>query len=132
MPEFEWYRDTDPRALEVFLEVQRKMPVAQKFDIFPLGTGSFEQAQFEGRAPATVSLEGNDEIEVPTASAGDTLLSKLVWFRLGGEVSAPQWNDARGIAAIKRNQLDLAYLRRWAAYLKVEDLLDCVLSQTAA
>jgi hypothetical protein len=30
MPEFEWFRDTDPRALEVFLDLQRKMPVSQK------------------------------------------------------------------------------------------------------
>lgn len=30
MPEFEWYRDTDPRALEVFLDLQRKMTVSEK------------------------------------------------------------------------------------------------------
>ena len=31
MPEFDWFRDTDPRALEVFLDLQRKMDVSQKF-----------------------------------------------------------------------------------------------------
>jgi hypothetical protein len=30
MPEFEWFRDTDPRALEVFLDLQRKMPIPEK------------------------------------------------------------------------------------------------------
>jgi hypothetical protein len=30
MPEFDWYGDTDPRALEVFLDLQRKMPVSEK------------------------------------------------------------------------------------------------------
>ena len=33
MPEFEWYRDTHPKALEVFLDLQRKMPVSQKFEM---------------------------------------------------------------------------------------------------
>ena len=37
MPEFDWFRDTDPRALEVFLDLQRKMNVSQKFQtIFSL------------------------------------------------------------------------------------------------
>jgi hypothetical protein len=30
MPDFEWFRDTDPRALEVFLDLHRKMPVSEK------------------------------------------------------------------------------------------------------
>ena len=30
MPEFDWFRDTDPRALEVFLDLQRKMPISEK------------------------------------------------------------------------------------------------------
>jgi hypothetical protein len=30
MTEFDWFRDTDPRALEVFLDLQREMPVADK------------------------------------------------------------------------------------------------------
>jgi hypothetical protein len=32
MPEFDWYRDTDPRALQVFLDLQRKMTVSEKFE----------------------------------------------------------------------------------------------------
>ena len=37
MLEFDWFRDTDPRALEVFLDLQRKMNVSQKFQtIFSL------------------------------------------------------------------------------------------------
>ena len=30
MPEFDWFRDTDPRALKVFLDVQRAMTVSEK------------------------------------------------------------------------------------------------------
>jgi hypothetical protein len=100
-----------------------------KFDIFPLGAGPYEQAQFERRAPTAVSLEGAERIEVALASAEDTLLSKLSWFRAGGEVSERQWNDIHGIVEIRGDQLDLEYLRRWAAHLHVEDLLERALSQ---
>ena len=30
MPDYDWFRDTDPKALEVFLELQRKMTPAEK------------------------------------------------------------------------------------------------------
>ena len=33
MQDFEWFRDTDPRALEVFLDLQRKMPAAEKLQL---------------------------------------------------------------------------------------------------
>jgi hypothetical protein len=105
---------------------------AYKFDIFPLGQGAFEQAQFARRAPAAVSIEGSEPIEVPVASAEDTLLSKLSWFRTGGEVSDKQWNDIRGIADVQRGKLDLDYLQHWAAHLKVSDLLDRVLTESRA
>ena len=32
MPAAEWYSDTDPRALQVFLYVQREMPVSRKIE----------------------------------------------------------------------------------------------------
>jgi hypothetical protein len=105
---------------------------AYKFDIFPASDSAYVQAQFQRLSPTAVSLGGDEHIEVPLASAEDTLLSKLAWFRLGGEVSDQQWNDIRGIVEISRERLDRAYLRHWAAYLKVEDLLDRVFSQSAA
>ena len=36
------------------------------------------------------------------ASAEDTLLYKLVWYRLGGEHSERQWDDVRGILMARR------------------------------
>ena len=30
MPDHDWYGDTDPKALEVFLDLQRKMTAAEK------------------------------------------------------------------------------------------------------
>lgn len=45
----------------------------------------------------------------------------------GGETSERQWNDLRGVLKISGPRLDLGYLRQWAPYLKVDDLLERLL-----
>lgn len=67
---------------------------------------------------------------MPVASAEDTLLTKLEWFRKTGEQSDRQWRDALGIAKQQRRSLDLDYCRRWAHDLDVEDLLDRLLVES--
>jgi hypothetical protein len=98
-----------------------------KFDIFPLLSDAFQQSQFSRREMRDIAL-GGAKLTVPVATAEDTLLMKLVWYRAGGEVSERQWNDVRGIAAVQRQRLDREYLRHWAAYLNVADLADAALS----
>lgn len=78
-----------------------------KFDVFPLRPDPYHQMQFSRRVVRDIVLE-RETLAVPVATAEDTLLMKLVWYRTGGE-------DAR---------LDRDYLTRWAAYLKVADLLE--------
>jgi hypothetical protein len=69
-------------------------------------------------------LGGETPRTVFVKSAEDTLLRKLAWYRLGGEVSDRQWNDVLGILRTQAGRLDRAYLRRWAAALEIADLLD--------
>ena len=95
-----------------------------KFDIFPIGPDPYQQIQFERVVRRPISLGGSEPFEVPLASAEDTLLSKLAWYRAGGEVSERQWSDIRGIVEVQRERLDRPYLTRWAAHLGVADLLD--------
>jgi hypothetical protein len=57
------------------------------------------------------------------ASPEDTILTKLEWYRMGGEVSERQWNDLLGVLKLQGTSLDFAYLRRWAVSLNVADLL---------
>lgn len=57
-----------------------------------------------------------------------TFLVKLEWYRAGDEVSERQWRDVLGMIKIQQDQLELAYLRHWAAELKVADLLEKVLA----
>jgi hypothetical protein len=63
------------------------------------------------------------------ASAEDTILRKLEWYRAGGQTSERQWNDLRGVRDVSGKILDYAYLREWAAFLKVDDLLEELLNE---
>jgi hypothetical protein len=58
------------------------------------------------------------------ASAEDVALSKLAWYREGGEVSERQWTDVVGVLRAGTSTLEETYLRKWAAVLSVGDLLD--------
>ncbi|MCC6332570.1 MAG: hypothetical protein IT380_01120 [Myxococcales bacterium] len=76
-----------------------------------------------------LELEPGDPLsQVAVASAEDTIVSKLRWYRLTGEVSDRQWNDVAGIVTARRGRLDLAYLRHWAERLGVAELLERLLS----
>lgn len=91
-----------------------------KIDFFTK-TGSFEQEELKRATP--VVLPGM-EIAIPVASAEDIILSKLVWFRKGGETSENQWKDVLGVVRIHKMLLDREYLRDWAKFLGVSDLLE--------
>jgi len=94
-----------------------------KFDIFPLQKDEFSQTQFGRRQFAQTTSLG-DPIECAVATAEDTILNKLRWYRTGGETSERQWNDLRGILQVSGARLDLAYLNTWAPRLGVADLLE--------
>lgn len=99
-----------------------------KFDLFPLKADAYYELQFHRRV-VEHPVVFDEEFELPVATAEDTILAKLAWYRAGGEVSERQWNDVRGVIHVQRNRLDLNYMRRWAKHLEVEDLLDRVLRQ---
>lgn len=94
-----------------------------KFDVFPAGDDVYAHVQFERVVRKPVSISGEEPFEVPVASAEDTILNKLAWYRAGGGVSERQLHDIRGIVEIQGDRLDREYMRRWAAHLKVDDLL---------
>jgi hypothetical protein len=79
----------------------------------------------EELARGRVEHVGTEEepLAIRFASPEDTLLHKLIWYRLGNEVSDRQWGDAQGILKVQGNALDAAYLDQWADGLGVADLL---------
>jgi hypothetical protein len=58
-------------------------------------------------------------------SPEDVLLHKLDWNRI--TPSERQLADAAGIAAVQAGQLDLDYLRQWAALQSTAEVLEEVL-----
>lgn len=91
-----------------------------KADIFVSSGRPFDTSQFTRRVPLVMAPGRSLAI----ASAEDTVLAKLEWYRMGGEVSDRQWRDVLAVLAAQDGRLDDAYLRRWATTLGVRDLLD--------
>ena len=98
-----------------------------KVDIFIPKQRPFDRTQLQRRTKQVIATEPEREAYVATAE--DTILAKLEWYRRGGEVSDRQWQDVLGVLKVQGNRLDLAYLRQWAASLGVSDLLEKALTE---
>lgn len=93
-----------------------------KVDFFPLRNRAFSRQEFSRRQARLLLKEAVKPAYVATAE--DTILSKLEWFRAGGEVSENQWRDVVGLFKVQADRLDLAYLKQWASELEIDDLLE--------
>jgi hypothetical protein len=98
------------------------LETAFKVDIFIRKSRAFDQMQLERRRPSVIAI--NPEQKIYVVSPEDVILSKLEWYRMGGEVSDRQWRDILGVLKTRAGELDIDYLRKWAKELKVTDLLD--------
>lgn len=98
-----------------------------KVDIFVSRDRPFDRRAMERARP--VSGEGSPAF--PLASAEDTVLAKLEWFRRGGEVWDRQWADILGVLRASGASLDEAYLEEGARELGVLDLLTRARGQAA-
>lgn len=99
---------------------------AFKVDIFIRKLRAFDRMQLQRRARSVIASDPEQSVYV--TSPEDTILAKLEWYRLGGEVSDRQWRDILGVMKIRAGALDLAYLHQWADELQVADLLDRALA----
>ena len=95
-----------------------------KIDVFLLEDDPLMRQAMRRRQRVVVT----DGARIEVASAEDTVLQKLAWYRKGGGTSSRQWDDVLGVLKVQRKEIDLAYLRRWASHLKVVDLLTRALS----
>ena len=99
-----------------------------KVDVFVPRPSPFQRSQL-ARAQRQM-FELTPEASANFATAEDTVLSKLEWYRMGGEVSERQWRDILGVLKTREGELDLDYLRKWANELNIHDLLERALDET--
>lgn len=92
-----------------------------KVDVFIPRPRPFVRAQFRRARKQTFQMGA--EVSARFASPEDTILAKLEWYRLGGEVSERQWRDILGILMSRVGELDYDYLHKWAEELEITDLL---------
>ena len=94
---------------------------AFKVDVFVRKMRPYDAVQLARRRKSVIATE--PEASVYVISPEDIILSKLEWYRQGGEVSERQWRDVLGVLKVRADELDLDYLQKWAAELRVHDLL---------
>ena len=98
------------------------LPSSMKVDIFvPPSRGIHEQ---KWRRRQRVAFQKEPERSAWVTDPEDIVLQKVDWYRDGGGVSDSQWRDVLGVLKVQGERLDLAYLRHWAAEMKLVDLLD--------
>lgn len=61
-------------------------------------------------------------VAIDTATAEDTIISKLEWSKAGG--SERQLEDVAGILRLRQTTLDLAYIERWVDELELREQWD--------
>ena len=96
-------------------------PIMLKLDVFLLKPDPL--ARLEMKRRVSLPLPGDPPAQLQVATAEDTILQKLRWYRLGDETSERQWTDVLGVLRIQDERLDRQYLEKWAESLGITDLL---------
>jgi predicted nucleotidyltransferase len=127
----EFYFDLD--HIQASIEAGRSFNVIHlvggfKFDFFPVEPGPYGDQQLQRRKFMLSRAPQFGDLEFAIASAEDTVLAKLRWFKQGGGVSDRQWNDIVSILSLQKEKLDYVYLKQWGARLGLTELLEKAIS----
>jgi hypothetical protein len=128
-----FYRDES--AMRRAIEQRRSFNVIHvdtmfKVDIFIPKGRPFDESELARRRSHVI--EHDPERSAFVASAEDTILAKLDWYREGGGASERQWQDVLGILQVQAERLDRDYLRSLAASLGVSELLERALTEASS
>jgi uncharacterized nucleotidyltransferase DUF6036 len=101
-----------------------------KVDFYVAKSKGFDAEQLRRRQPVNIRLESAQSVFL--SSPEDTILSKLRWYRKGGEKSDRQWSDVIGVIKVQGKTLNSDYLNQWADELGVGDLLARAFSEVGS
>jgi Nucleotidyl transferase AbiEii toxin, Type IV TA system len=118
----------DEKAAAVALESQSSFNAihyksSTRVDFFIAEREPFVETRFQRRRLLSVG----SGTELSFYAPEDLIVRKLLWYRAGAGQSERQWRDVIGI--LKVSPLDLDYLRKAAAEVRVSDLLDRALQE---
>ena len=102
------------------------LPTSFKVDIFVSRQRPFDRDSMRRATPER--LGGGPSVEVPIATAEDSIISKLEWYRKTNETSERQWDDVSRLIALLGETADIDYLTSAAESVGVTDLLTRLLS----
>lgn len=101
-----------------------------KIDIFIPKSRAYDKEVMQRALSKKLEID-NNILTFYLKSAEDIILTKLEWYRLGGEVSERQISDILGVLRVQTDNLDFVYLKKWSVELKVDDLLEHVLEEAS-
>ncbi|MBK6314981.1 MAG: hypothetical protein IPF53_11880 [Blastocatellia bacterium] len=122
----------DPDSIRRAIQTGRSFNIIHlatmlKFDVYvPRGNEAARRHIDRGQWS---TIGGALDEPVLVASPEDVVVSKLRWFRRGGEVSVKQWEDVLGVLRVQHGRLDVEYMERTAGEERVRDLLDRAVAQ---
>lgn len=93
-----------------------------KADVFIMQGDLWSREEMTRARPEEVDVP-DGKVIIRFASPEDTLLHKLIWYKMGNQVSDRQWGDILGVLKVQGDALDQAYLDQWAPLLDVFSLL---------
>jgi hypothetical protein len=94
-----------------------------KIDVFIYKDDPYQRNALQRKKKDTLE-EDNSDTTFYFSSPEDIIINKLIWFKMGGEVSDRQWLDAIGVIKVQGESLDKSYLKDWSQKLQILELLN--------
>jgi hypothetical protein len=98
-----------------------------KIDVFVMRRDELSVLEMDRREAYEVSTTPSRSLYLCTAE--DVILQKLDWYENGNRISDRQWRDVLGVMKVRNKDLDIGYIKKWAAKLGLEELIDRAFSE---
>jgi hypothetical protein len=105
------------------------LETTEKADIFVMRNDAFAYSKME-RRQLYIPVNRPASEAIYLCSPEDTVLQKLVWYRMTKNESQRQWRDVLGVLKIQGDRLDFGYLQKWAEELSLSDLLETACTES--
>ncbi len=105
------------------------LETTEKADIFVMRNDGFAQSKM-ARRQLYIPVNRPTSDAIYLCSPEDTVLQKLVWYRMTKNESQKQWRDVLGVLKIQGDRLDFDYLQKWAGELSLSDFLETACTES--